>query len=230
MAKQIDIDGLAEFKKKCDETYAKVGQGGTGGGTSIEAFTIVNVEESPFELTNDKFYNSIKQVVSSMPIPAKPLIIKYQDFYLLISQENFQSVGEAMYVRMTSTLGWAIVKYIPTSPFVIPLLATNDKNYSYTDWFNEQFNFNEVGSKKITLKQGITANDIYLIVNVFGRLDYVEIQGVLETRRLYLTKKSSDGYTFKNSVILPKEKRMRVSTLSFEGEDIIFNTEEATFQ
>ena len=28
MAKQIDINGLAEFKKKCDETYAKVGQGG----------------------------------------------------------------------------------------------------------------------------------------------------------------------------------------------------------
>ena len=28
MVKQIDINGLAEFKKKCDETYAKVGQGG----------------------------------------------------------------------------------------------------------------------------------------------------------------------------------------------------------
>ena len=28
MSKQIDINGLKEFKKKCDETYAKVGQGG----------------------------------------------------------------------------------------------------------------------------------------------------------------------------------------------------------
>ena len=37
MAKQIDINGLTEFKKKCDETYAKIGQGGGSGGTSIEA-------------------------------------------------------------------------------------------------------------------------------------------------------------------------------------------------
>lgn len=55
MSKQIDINGLKEFKKKCDETYAKIGQGGTGGGTNIEINKIP--QDMQYEIT--KFANNI---------------------------------------------------------------------------------------------------------------------------------------------------------------------------
>lgn len=116
MAKQIDINGLAEFKKKCDETYAKVGQGGTGGGTSIEAFTIVDVEEPPFQVTNGNFYNSIAKVVDfESGMLTKPLLLRGAGgaYCWIIKQEDFAMGVDSFFMRFLDPMifGQQIVKY-----------------------------------------------------------------------------------------------------------------------
>ncbi len=68
MAKQIDINGLQEFKKKCDETYAKIGQGGgsgSGGKTYFLTLPTPTMEERTLIkqaiLNNEYFTPIIKQ-------------------------------------------------------------------------------------------------------------------------------------------------------------------------
>ena len=66
MTKQIDINGLQEFKKKCDETYAKIGQGGgSGGKTYFLTFPTPTMEERTLIkqaiLNNEYFTPIIKQ-------------------------------------------------------------------------------------------------------------------------------------------------------------------------
>lgn len=62
MAKQIDINGLAEFKKKCDETYAKVGQGGGSSGTSsiLHIDTDLTTQDSVTEQELEKITNALE--------------------------------------------------------------------------------------------------------------------------------------------------------------------------
>ena len=125
MAKQIDINGLQEFKKKCDETYAKVGQGGTGGGTNVIANKIPSEEDVPrlnylqvgdvnYAVTQNVFVTFVQmtpqqaeELLDELNNGAMPVLIDQSgesNFTLATYKSDMQTYIDIFYFSNTNTL------------------------------------------------------------------------------------------------------------------------------
>ena len=191
-------------------------QGGGSGGTSIEAFTIVDVEEPPFAVKSEKFFNSLKTALGGFNFPTKPLLLKYETFYFLVLQENVFALEDAIYIKMFGGLGESVLKYTPTSPFMVTLLNTNDRGNSRTDWFNETINFGSTEVQSLTLKSGIEMQDIDLICTTFNWVDCIEIGSSDDLRRLKLDRTGTFGILFSLPILNATDKQLETNALLIE--------------
>ena len=170
MSKQIDINGLAEFKKKCDETYAKVGQGGT----SDDIYHIIDLGNTlPWEVEDNTAYNEIKSLLSEeTDLFTKPICFKlYGNTYIPVSTNDMCSVfleGDELgiCIKIRVVVGETIFILTPNDPFVIPIqTCSGDFNQMVSIWFNEELQLVDISKpQQLTLMQGLTIDTIISLI------------------------------------------------------------------
>ena len=230
MAKQIDINGLAEFKKKCDETYAKVGQGGT----SDDIYHIIDLgNKMPWEVEDNTAVLEIMPLFSTDSFTlTKPICFKvYGNVYIPVSPNDMVSVpltGDmgGVCIKMRTLQSEAIFILTPNSPFVIPIQFSDGKSIESL-WFNEELNPPTDISKtqQLTLKNGLTRETITgLIMTNFIDAYYfnIKVLGTAVTYPLHFVMNLSGDMTFNSriSTINPQNNTIieRVYLLSFSAE------------
>ena len=221
--KLITLNNLKEFKAKCDTTYAKVGTG--GGGTNIEAFTIVDIEEPPFGVTNGNFYKSIAKVVDfETGMLAKPLLLRGLGgaFCWIINQEDVFMVQGTIYMRFSDqTIGAKqITKYTETAPFMVSFITGTGRTSPITDWFNEKIDLGTTKTQVLTLKQGIDEADIEVIVELAKWVTFIEIADLGVVKRLQLTQRGTLGTMFTNSFVDTSQKTIGMTAVVFDQDGI----------
>lgn len=186
MSKQIDINGLAEFKKKCDETYAKVGQGGTGD----DIYNIIDLGDSfPWEVTDNTLYNKIKSLKDySIGIWAKLICFKFENIYLPLTLKDIallnikqNMLGEVYYLDV-SLYNLTNVKFIllPNAPYV-QIIEMSSPEEIESPRFNEKPTFAENG-QTLTFQGSLNAEIIKQLVNL-GKIDTCYIKNIDSSRK-----------------------------------------------
>lgn len=184
MAKQIDINGLAEFKKKCDETYAKVGQGGTGD----DIYHIIDLGEiPPWGVEDNTLYNKIKSLKDySMGVWKKLICFKFENVYMPLTLKDIallnieqNMLGEVYYLDVS--LYAMNVKFIllPNAPYV-QIIETSSPEGIESLRFNEKPTFEENG-QTLTFQGSLNAEIISQLVNL-GKIDTYYIKKIDNSR------------------------------------------------
>lgn len=231
--KLITLDNLKEFKAKCDTTYALKGE--TGGGTSIEAFTIVDIEEPPFQVTNGNFYKSIAKVVDfEGGILPKPLLLRGAGgaYCWIIKQEDFAIGVDSFFMRFLDPMfgGKQIVKYTKTAPFMVSFFSGLGNRTAITNWFNEKIDLGTTKTQVLTLKQGIDESDIEIIVELLNWVTFIEIEDAGVIRRLPLMQKGILGIIFALSIINTSQKTIQMTAVVFGKDGITLENSVSTIQ
>lgn len=186
MAKQIDINGLQEFKKKCDETYAKIGQGGTGD----DIYHIIDLGESfPWEVTDNTLYNKIKSLKDySIGVWEKLICFKFENIYMPLTLKDIallkieqNMLGEVYYLDV-SLYNAMNVKFIllPNAPYV-QIIEMSSPEEIESPRFNEKPTFEENG-QTLTFQGSLNAEIIKQLVNL-GKIDTCYIIKTDSSRR-----------------------------------------------
>ncbi len=209
-------------------------QGRYGGGTNLDAFTIVEVEEPPFMVTNDKFYNSIIGAFGEDYMLKKPLLLTRQQgaFCWIVTSNDVACMGDRIFMKFSINGEEQIIKYTNTAPYMVNLFYPNDKGKPFTNFFNEKVQFgNSAPTEQIlTFKQGIEYIDIILLIEILHWLDFIDVGDDNVSRRLRFSLTGLPGLVFCLSILLPSDKKIEIDNLLFDNETVTFGIETASIQ
>ena len=219
MSKQIDINGLAEFKKKCDETYAKIGQGGGSGATTINytgELESVETMNLIVQYLNEKGLEGITNIEPLSLVNEERL-----EFYYILPSSCVNS--REFYMLADSMYGKYVFGYYETSNGLA--LKKYWHNVDIVEWFNEKLDITKAqktGGQKLTWKEEIDP----ILVESFVSLGFIpyynaicNMSGVNATYRLLPIVIANGGFVFSNRITTLDQgvPREQVFLLYYDG-------------